>query len=197
MAEGLFIIRAVIGGLLFAHGTQKLFGWYGGYGLDGTGGFFESVGHRPGRTMAMVAGICEAGGGLLLLMGLLTPIGSAAIVGTMIVAAVSVHKDNGLWATNGGYELPLINATVAAALAFTGAGKWSLDSALNTPWNRGWGVGLLAICVAFLAAGAVLARRNKVVTGEATSEADAYPEADVAADPATAQSPQHADNVTS
>jgi putative oxidoreductase len=197
MPEGLFIIRAVIGGLLFAHGTQKLFGWYGGYGLDGTGGFFESVGHRPGRTMAMVAGISEAGGGLLLVLGLFTPIGAAAIVGTMIVAAVSVHKDNGLWATNGGYELPLINAAVAGALAFTGAGAWSLDSAFNTPWNRGWGVGLLAVCIAILAAGGVLARRNQVVTGEATSTADAYPDTDIAADPATAHSPQHADNVTS
>jgi putative oxidoreductase len=197
MPEGLFIIRAIIGGLLFAHGTQKLFGWYGGYGLDGTGGFFESVGHRPGRTMAMVAGLSEAGGGLLLILGLFTPIGSAAIIGTMIVAAVSVHKDNGLWATNGGYELPLINAVVAAGLAFTGAGKWSLDSAFNTPWNRGWGVGLLVVCIAGLAAGGVLARRNKLLTGEATSMADAYPQEDVAADPATAQSAEQADNVTS
>jgi putative oxidoreductase len=197
MPEGLFIIRAIIGGLLFAHGTQKLFGWYGGYGLDGTGGFFESVGHKPGRTMAMVAGISEAGGGLLLLLGLFTPLGSAAIIGTMIVASVSVHKDNGLWATNGGYELPLINATVAAGLAFTGAGAWSLDSALDTPWNRGWGVGLLAVCIAFLAAGAVLARRNTVLSGDATSTTEAYPDADVAADPATATSADQADRVTS
>jgi putative oxidoreductase len=197
MPEGLFIIRAIIGGLLVAHGTQKLFGWYGGYGLDGTGGFFESVGHKPGRTMAMVAGISEAGGGLLLLLGLFTPLGSAAIIGTMIVASVSVHKDNGLWATNGGYELPLINATVAAGLAFTGAGAWSLDSALDTPWNRGWGVGLLAVCIAFLAAGAVLARRNTVLSGDATSTTEAYPDADVAADPATATSADQADRVTS
>jgi putative oxidoreductase len=145
----------------------------------------------------MIAGISEAGGGLLLLLGLLTPLGSAAIIGTMIVASVSVHKDNGLWATNGGYELPLINAAVAAGLAFTGAGKWSLDSALNTPWNRGWGVGLLALCIAFLAAGAVLARRNTVLAGEATSTTDAYPDADVAADPATARSADQADRVTS
>jgi putative oxidoreductase len=194
--EGLFIIRAVIGGLLFAHGAQKLFGWYGGYGLDGTGGFFESVGHKPGRTMAMVAGLSEAGGGLLLLMGLFTPLASAMIIGTMIVAAMSVHRDNGLWATNGGYELPLINATVAAGLAFTGAGKWSLDSALDIPWNRGWGAGLLAVCVAGLAAAGVLARRNKVVTGEATTDAEAYPDTDIAADPATARSAGEADRAT-
>jgi putative oxidoreductase len=196
MPEGLFIIRAIIGGLLFAHGTQKLFGWYGGYGLDGTGGFFESVGHRPGRQMAMIAGLSEAGGGLLLVMGLLTPIGSAMIIGTMIVAAVSVHKDNGLWATNGGYELPLINAVVAAGLAFTGAGKWSLDSAVGTPWNRGWGVGLLTVCVAGLAAAGVLARRRQMLAGEATTEAESYPTADVAADPAVAESSEQADRVT-
>src|SRR3954451_25190509 len=135
MPEGLFIIRAVLGGLLFAHGAQKLFGWYGGYGLDGPGGFCESVGHRPGRTMAMIAGMSEAGGGLLLVLGLFTPIGSAEIIGTMIVAAYSVHKENGLGATNGGYDLPLINASVAAGLAFSRAGAWALDSALDTPWN--------------------------------------------------------------
>jgi putative oxidoreductase len=197
MPEGLFIIRAVIGALLFAHGTQKLFGWYGGYGLDGTGGFFESVGHRPGRQMAMVAGLSEAGGGLLLMMGLFTPLGSAMIIGTMIVASVSVHKDNGVWATNGGYELPMINAVVAAGLAFTGAGKWSLDSALDTPWNRGWGVGVLTVCVAGLAAAAVLARRHQTLAGATTSDSDAYPTADVAADPAMADSSEQADRVTS
>jgi putative oxidoreductase len=189
MPEGLFIIRAVVGGLLFAHGTQKLFGWYGGYGLDGTGGFFESVGHRPGRTMAMIAGISEAGGGLLLVTGLFTPVGSAMIIGTMIVAAYSVHKDNGVWATNGGYELPLVNAVVAAGLAFTGAGPLSLDSAFDVPWNRGWGVGLLTVCVAGLAAGAVLARRHQQLSGAAPSDADAYPSAgvEVATDPEKAE----------
>src|SRR3954463_16275461 len=99
MPEGLLVIRLVIGGLLFAHGTQKLFGWYGGYGLDGTGGFFGCGRHRPGRQMAAVAGLSEAGGGVLLLLGLLTPLGSAMVIGTMIVASVSVHASNGLWAT--------------------------------------------------------------------------------------------------
>src|SRR4051794_23849970 len=135
MAEGLFIIRVAVGILLFAHGTQKLFGWYGGHGLDGTGGFFESVGHKPGRMMATVAGLSESGGGLLLVLGLLTPLGAAMVIGTMIVASVSVHAPNGLWATNGGYELPLINALVAAGLAFTGAGSWSIDDAAGIPWT--------------------------------------------------------------
>src|SRR5436309_15574543 len=105
MGEGLFIIRAVLGALLFAHGCQKLFGWWGGHGLEGTGGFFHQLGHRPGRQMATLAGMSEAGGGALLFLGLLTPLGAAAAIGTMIVAS-SVHKSNVLWARNGGYELP-------------------------------------------------------------------------------------------
>ena len=119
MGEGLFIIRAVLGALLFAHGCQKLFGWWGGHGLEGTGGFFHQVGHRPGRQMAALAGMSEAGGGALLFLGLLTPFGAAAVIGTMLVASMSVHKDNGLWASNGGYELPFFYAVVAAGLAFT------------------------------------------------------------------------------
>src|SRR3954470_1038401 len=137
MPEGLFIIRIVLGGLLFAHGTQKLFGWFGGYGLDGTGGFFEQVGHRPGRTMAALAGLSEAGGATLLVLGLLTPLGAAMVIGVMVVASVSVHGDKGLWATNGGYELPLTNAVIAGSLAFTGAGSFSLDNALGLGLS-GW-----------------------------------------------------------
>jgi putative oxidoreductase len=173
MPEGLLIIRFALGLLLFAHGTQKLFGWYGGYGLDGTGGFFESVGHKPGRLMAAIAGISEAGGGLLLVLGLFTPLGAAMVVGTMIVAAVSVHAPNGLWATNGGYELPLINAIVAAGLGFTGAGAWSADHAFNIPWTRGAGAGLLALFLAGSASAVSLARRQKVVAEEPRT--DAYP----------------------
>jgi putative oxidoreductase len=189
MPEGLFIIRLALGAFLFAHGTQKLFGWYGGYGLDGTGGFFESVGHKPGRQMAMVAGLSEAGGAALLILGLFTPLASAMIIGTMIVASVSVHAKNGPWATNGGYELPLTNALVAAGLAFTGAGGWSLDSALHTPWNRGWGAGLLALCVAGIAAGIALARRTAVVDSDSDNDSDAYPsDLETAGDPATAES---------
>src|SRR3954451_18991352 len=98
MPEGLLIIRLALGLILFAHGSQKLFGWFGGFGLDGTGGFFESIGHKPGRRMAMIAGLSEAGGGLMLVLGLLTPLAAAMVIGTMIVAAVSVHAKQGLWA---------------------------------------------------------------------------------------------------
>jgi putative oxidoreductase len=183
MAEGLLIIRLVVGGLLFAHGTQKLFGWYGGYGLDGTAGFFHSLGYRPGRQFAAVAGASEAGGGLLLMLGLFTPLGAAMIIGTMIAAAVSVHAPQGLWATNGGYELPLINGAVAAGLAFTGGGPWSIDDAANIPWTSGPGPGLSAIVLALIAFGITNVRRRRVI--EAQPQA-AYPSEAVPADPAMA-----------
>jgi putative oxidoreductase len=172
MAEGLFFLRLFLGVLLFAHGTQKLFGWFGGYGLDGTGGFFEQVGHRPGRTMAALAGLSEAGGATLLVLGLLTPLGAAMVIGVMVVASVSVHGDKGLWATNGGYELPLTNAVIAAALGFTGAGSFSFDNALGlglSGWDWGIGAGVLGL----VGAGIQLARRERMIETEET--ADAYP----------------------
>jgi putative oxidoreductase len=178
MAEGLLIIRALLGLLLFAHGTQKLFGWFGGHGLDGTGGFFEQVGHRPGRAMAAMAGLSEAGGGTLLLLGLLTPLGVAMVVGVMTVAAVSVHGSNGLWATNGGYELPLSYAVIAAGLGFTGPGSFSVDHALGLDLS-GWGWGLLAIIIGVVGASIQLARSNR-----AKAAADAYPAEEPATEPA-------------
>jgi putative oxidoreductase len=185
MAEGLFIIRATLGLLLFAHGCQKLFGWFGGHGLAGTGGFFESVGHRPGKAMAALAGASEAAGGLSLFFGFLTPLGAAAVIGVMTVAAVSVHGPNGLWVTNGGYELPLTNALIAAGLAFTGAGTFSLDHALGLGLS-GWGGGLLAIVLGLIGASIQLARRKPVeAEAEEPYPAEAQDEA-MAGDPASA-----------
>ena len=175
MGEGLFIIRAVLGALLFAHGCQKLFGWWGGHGLEGTGGFFHQLGHRPGRQMAALAGASEAGGGALLFLGLLTPLGAAAVIGTMIVAAVSVHKDNGLWASNGGYELPMFYAVVSAGLAFTGPGSFSVDNGLGLNLS-GWAWGVLALVLAGIGAAIQLSRRNRVVAADAAAaQESAYP----------------------
>jgi putative oxidoreductase len=186
MAEGLFIIRASLGLLLFAHGAQKLFGWWGGHGLEATGGFFHQLGHRPGRQMAALAGASEAGGGALLFLGLLTPFGAAAVIGTMAVAAISVHKDNGLWATNGGYELPFLYALIAAGLAFTGPGSFSIDNGLGLNL-AGWGWGLLALVLGGVGAAVQLSRRSRAL---AASDGDAYPTGpeavETAGDPASA-----------
>jgi putative oxidoreductase len=171
MAEGLFLIRAVLGLVLFGHGAQKLFGWWGGHGLQGTGGFFHTLGHRPGRQMAALAGASEAAGGLLLFLGLLTPFGAAAIIGTMTVASISVHKDNGLWATDGGYELPMFFGVVAAGLAFTGPGSFSIDNGLGVHL-AGWGWGLMAVVLGLTGAAIQLGRRKRVL---AAADADVYP----------------------
>ncbi|HJP66384.1 MAG TPA: DoxX family protein [Actinomycetota bacterium] len=146
MDLALLVIRVVVGGLLFAHGTQKLFGWFGGHGLDGSGGWLESLGFKPGRPMAMLAGGVEAVGGSLLLLGLLTPLAAAMIVGQMTVAALAVHRDKGLWNTNGGYELNVVYATAALAIAFIGPGAFSLDEVLDLA-NSGMGYGIGALLV--------------------------------------------------
>lgn len=132
MDLGLLIIRIVVGLLVAGHGSQKLFGAFGGHGIAGTSGFFQSQGFRPGKAMAVVAGVTELAGGLMLALGLLTPLASAMIVGTLVVAA-SVHAGNGIWGQNGGYELPLLYVVTAGAIAFTGPGEVSLDYVLGVP----------------------------------------------------------------
>jgi putative oxidoreductase len=128
MDAGLLLARIVVGLVMAAHGSQKLFGWFGGYGLAGTGGFFESLGFRPGRLFA--------GSGVLLAAGLLGPLGPALMISVMIVAAVTVHWPHGLFAADNGIEVPLLYATAAAALALTGFGAYSLDAALGLSWPR-------------------------------------------------------------
>jgi putative oxidoreductase len=128
MNIGLLILRVTLGLTLASHGTQKLFGWFGGPGLDGTGNFLASLGFPPGRRHALMAGFSELGGGLLLALGLLTPLGAVAAISVMVVAVLTVHIKNGFFATNGGFEFNLLVAVSALALAFTGPGVFSLDA---------------------------------------------------------------------
>ncbi|HKT07737.1 MAG TPA: DoxX family protein [Gemmatimonadaceae bacterium] len=130
-ATGLLVARIVLGLLMAAHGSQKLFGWFGGHGLAATGGMFEHLGFRPGKMFATVAAATEFASGLLVVLGLLGPVGPALMISVMIVAAASVHLRNGLFATSNGIEVPLLYATGAAALALTGPGAYSLDAALG------------------------------------------------------------------
>lgn len=142
MDLGLGLIHVVVGLLVAAHGTQKLFGWFGGGGLDGTGSFMESLGLRPGRTMAAAAGSSELAGGALLALGLLTPVAAALVAATMIVASRTAHAGRGPWVSGGGWEYVLVLATVALGLAFNGAGAWSVDAAIG--WDVAgtwWGIG--------------------------------------------------------
>ncbi len=148
MDSGILALRLVLGLLMAAHGSQKLFGWFGGHGLAGTSGFFESLGFRPGRFFAAVAALSEVGSGLLMAMGFLGPVGPALMVSVMIVGAVSVHAANGLFAMSNGVEVPLLYGIGAAALALTGPGGYSLDALLGLAhfWTP-------AASWAFLAAG--------------------------------------------
>jgi len=145
MNEGLLIIRLVVGLGLAAHGAQKLFGWFGGGGIDATAGVMEHMGFRPGRANALAAGAGEFGGGLLLALGLFTPLAAAMVIGVMVNAGL-VHLANGYFLTKGGYEYTLAIGATAAGLAFTAAGSWSLDHALGLDFTAvGWAVGALAL----------------------------------------------------
>ncbi len=145
MDFGLLVARLVFGITMSAHGAQKLFGWFGGYGISGTGQFFESIGFRPGRVLAAAAGLGEVAGGLLVALGLLGPVGPALMLSVMIVAS-SLHWKNGLFATANGIELPLLYSAAAVALAFTGYGTYSLDALFGLA--RVWTPDLIGTVVA-------------------------------------------------
>jgi putative oxidoreductase len=128
---GRLVLRATVGGFFFGHGTQKLFGWFGGGGLEGTGNMFESIGLRPGKTHATAAGVAEAGGGALLVTGLATPAAAAVLTATMLTAINRVHLKNGPWSQKGGYEYNAVLIGAALTLAEVGPGSLSLDRKLG------------------------------------------------------------------
>jgi len=159
MEIGLLIIRLVVGALLVGHGAQKLFGWFGGYGLKGTAGYMESFGLRPGLLFAFAAGAAELAGGLLFATGLGTPVAAAMVASTMLVASRTDHAGKGLWIYNGGFEFVLTNAAVVIGFAFAGAGQWSLDHAIGWDVAGTWW-GLAAAFAAAVGGGSVLALRR-------------------------------------
>jgi putative oxidoreductase len=147
MEIGLALLRLTTGLILAAHGAQKLFGWFDGPGLDGTGQFFETIGFQPGRRHALKAGLAETGGGLLLALGLFTPIGTALICSVMLVAG-TVHAKNGFFVQNGGYEHPVVLGVAALSIAFTGPGAFSLDALFGNHLSGTlWGIAALFVGV--------------------------------------------------
>jgi putative oxidoreductase len=162
MTIGLLILRLVVGLTMAAHGAQKLFGWFGGYGLQGTAGFLEKLGFIPGRRSALLAGLAEFGGGLLFALGLLTPLAATLIISVMFVAVATVHVKNGYFNSSQGFEYNLVLAAVALSVAIIGAGPVSLDAVLNIQ-DAGPVWGLIAL-IAGVAGGAVrVASRRRPV----------------------------------
>jgi putative oxidoreductase len=162
MNIALLLIRLTVGGTLAAHGAQKLFGLFGGPGLAGTARSLESLGFRPGCLHARLLGLAETVGGALLAVGLLTPLAGVAVAGVMITAVATVHWDQGFFAQDGGYEYPLILAVIAIAVAFAGAGKYSVDAAVG--WSLGgakWGIAAAGLAV--VASAAIIASRGRRV----------------------------------
>src|SRR3954452_10036453 len=147
---GLLALRATIGALFIGHGTQKLFGWFGGHGLENTGAFFESkLGLRPGRRHATLAGAAEAGGGALLALGAATPLAATAVASTMVTAIRKVHAPKGPWVSEGGWEYNAVLITAMAVLAESGPGSPSVDALLFPSWHgRRWALATLAAATA-------------------------------------------------
>jgi putative oxidoreductase len=170
MEFGLLLLRLVVGVLFIGHGTQKLFGWFGGYGVEGTGGFLESLGYRPGKQYAIVGGVAEAGGGLLLFLGLFTPLAAALLIAMMINAIFAVHAENGAWAQNNGYEYPLVMIMAVAAIALGDGGTAAVDGLFGL--SLGGVFGFLGILVGLIGGGAAAAVRKPEEDAEPAATAE-------------------------
>ena len=144
----LLILRGTVGGLLAGHGAQKLFGSFGGFGVEGTAGWLESLNFRPGRQWAIIAGLSEFGGGALTALGALNPLGPIMAMGAMLTATFKVHRGKPIWGTAGGAELPTVNMAVLGALTLAGPGKLSFDGLLGIRLPRWFGLASLFAMIA-------------------------------------------------
>ena len=145
----LLIVRVVVGLLMIGHGSQKMFGWFGGAGFVKTQGFLKTAGFKPAAFWTLVGSLGELGGGVLFLFGLLTPLGAVAIFASMLMAVLKFHWKAGLWAQKGGYEYPLVLALIALAIGMVGGGNYSLDALIGfaLPMMFYWVLVALAIVV--------------------------------------------------
>jgi putative oxidoreductase len=171
MSYGLLLLRLVGGLTISAHGAQKLFGWFGGHGVRGTAGFFENVGFRPPLALAVLAGLGETGG-VLFALGFLTPLAALGMTIVMFTAIAVVHWSKGFFNTNGGFEFPLLLASVAVAVAATGPGRFSIDRAIGWDDNISgvwWAVGVAVVAAAVSALTVATTRRRARVQAAAAA----------------------------
>lgn len=183
MTIGRLGARALLGGLFIGHGTQKLRGWFGGPGLEGTDGMMQALNMYPPRRNSLAAGLTETVGGAMLAAGLATPLASAGLIGTMTTAIRKVHAANGPWAANGGWEYNAALIATLVALAEEGPGTLSVDRLLGTERTGAlWGLGALALGVA--ASTAVIAAGQKAAPLPSLDDGQSsFP--DTAGDPVT------------
>jgi putative oxidoreductase len=173
MDMGRTALRMVIGPLMVGHGTQKLFGWFGGHGLDATAGFFEGqLGLKPGKRHAALAGASEAIGGALLTIGAFTPVAAGLITGTMITAIRKVHAPKGPWVTQGGYEYNAVLIAAMLALTEAGPGRPSVDASAF-PWMRGNALAVAQFAAAAAGAALLTAQPSEEPADEAAPADDA------------------------
>lgn len=190
MKIGRLAARAVIGGLFVGHGTQKLFGWFGGPGLEQTEQMMGALDMRPTRANALAAGVTETAGGALLVAGAATPLAASSLMGTMVTAIRKVHKPQGVWAAQGGWEYNAVLIAALVALIDAGPGELSVDAALGREeWGPGWALGGLVVGAAASAAAVAMGRRapapdDAAPVGEVADAATG----DVAGDPTTTES---------
>lgn len=169
MDIGLLLLRLAVGLTLAAHGTQKLFGWFGGPGLSAAGQFFTVLGFPPGRRHALMAALGETLGGVLLAVGLATPAAVALVVSVMMVAVMTVHLAKGFFSQNGGYEYPFVLAMAALTLAFTGPGSLSIDAVVGLERSGAfWGIA--ALLAGFVGGGAALLEWRKAPVQQTTTK---------------------------
>jgi putative oxidoreductase len=173
MKIGRLLLRLTVGSLFIGHGTQKLLGWFGGYGLDATSQAFESMGMRPGRRNAIAAGAAETAGGAALVLGFATPLAASALTATMLTAIRRVHLPNGPWVTNNGYEYNLVMIAAVLALVEVGPGELSLDHALGTERSGPeWALAALVLGAAGAVGAHVLAESTPPSQPEAAATSD-------------------------
>lgn len=194
MEIGRLAARAVIGGLFVGHGTQKLFGWFGGPGLSGTEDMMGALEMRPTRANAIAAGACETVGGALVVAGAATPLAASSLIGTMFTAIRKVHQPKGPWVAEGGWEYNAVLIAALTALVDAGPGDVSVDAALGRDeWGPGWALAGLGLGAAASAAAMALGRRGSAGSG-AHAAGQASTETGQAAEQGTAGDPASADN---